>query len=1017
MVKNKFNNYVSFLKDVLDKDRLVVFAGSGISKDSGIPLWNELKKGIISYLNEDTSENDPLKIAQLLYNEKGEKEYNEIIKKLLYKDKGKYNPLHEFIFSLNSQHIITTNYDDFFEKVIEDEGLPFSLVSKDEDLPYAEHKRLLIKYHGDFENHNVVLKENDYLNFSNKNTLKEVFVKSLFSNKVILFVGYSVSDPNIKSLIKDIQFILKRHHQKAYWLSHKNEEEINVSEIDYFNDLGINIISSPNDFKIKEVDRLSSIGSKIYNLLNYISEFDNFQYRNVHTEILASGDKKDIIINELYESFKRFHFFKVLPKKLLVSLFPLNRNSPKEEDIYNLHDVVLTIHDEEIFNLIESYQGINDENFSKEQRKKLNFVLIRLIYSGIYFFGQEGGKTDTFGTRRAEKRIDLRDKINLTDNCECLSCTIGRLDYSSAISKISKYSIDHKSDLYDDLKFAYGLYEFKEYSRSYFAFKEIVLKSNRESRYEVGFLAKYNQKLLSYFVFNESFKNKNIEYEDAKKIEKEAEKIDLDAELNKLKFYADKDLFKLLKEIKEGVYIQRICNDIDKSQREVDEIISLIKRGGNRGGSSPFYELESNILKLNNFLGGNFIIDNGFSLINQYKNRSSVSFLNGYDLNLLLNNNIDDERHFFSTPKVEQFDNILISSIFDHTQPKELRQVFDELGLEDIKLCEEDRIVSRINNFLKSSYIEEKYFRGVSVNNNFQSYITTNRMFESEIVRILKNILLIVAYFDFKKETLNILLQRINHFIRYVNIDYRRKEISGFFSLIIYKKYKIIELTILLDSLSVLNERGLYFNDYVAVLEAIKLKNKKFVNKEFDVEAFRFGNNMYKATAIYKTLSAPLKAAFKKRIERELNENKCEQNYYFAINSRILNTKKVRSEYIDIMKKTVLAKPKLENGKQLFNKHNSFWVLQFADTINRNFIKKSELAYLDIKIDYYNFLFNPENFDQNKFNPKWLKELRYFSSIVERLSKIDYVKSKTQKYLEKNYDEELSKFYILLSKC
>ena len=73
----------------------------------------------------------------------------------------------------------------------------------------------MIKYHGDFENHNIVLKENDYLNYSKNNTLKEVFVKALFSNKVILFIGYSVSDPNIKLLIKDVQHILKKHHQKA----------------------------------------------------------------------------------------------------------------------------------------------------------------------------------------------------------------------------------------------------------------------------------------------------------------------------------------------------------------------------------------------------------------------------------------------------------------------------------------------------------------------------------------------------------------------------------------------------------------------------------------------------------------------------------------------------------------------------------------------------------------------------------------------------------------------------------
>ena len=37
---------------------------------------------------------------------------------------------------------------------------------------------LLIKYHGDFENKNIVFKETDYLEFSKNNTLKEIIVKT-----------------------------------------------------------------------------------------------------------------------------------------------------------------------------------------------------------------------------------------------------------------------------------------------------------------------------------------------------------------------------------------------------------------------------------------------------------------------------------------------------------------------------------------------------------------------------------------------------------------------------------------------------------------------------------------------------------------------------------------------------------------------------------------------------------------------------------------------------------------------
>ena len=45
-------------------------------------------------------------------------------------------------------YIITTNYD----TLIEDEIKNLQIVSKDEDLPYTNSNRMLIKMHGDFEN-------------------------------------------------------------------------------------------------------------------------------------------------------------------------------------------------------------------------------------------------------------------------------------------------------------------------------------------------------------------------------------------------------------------------------------------------------------------------------------------------------------------------------------------------------------------------------------------------------------------------------------------------------------------------------------------------------------------------------------------------------------------------------------------------------------------------------------------------------------------------------------------------
>src|SRR5690606_37189205 len=220
--------------------------------------------------------------------------------------KGIYNPLHEIIFELNPQHIITTNYDLYFENIIENKGLPFSVVSKDIDLPYAEHKNLLIKYHGDFENKNIVFKETDYLEFTKNNTLKEIFVKSLFSNKVILFVGYRVGDINLKLLIRDVQFLLTKHHQRAYLLSHNTD--ISTSEIKYFENLGINVISYCDKSlkSIKEINKLSSIGNSVHKQLEYIRDFNLFENERGKNNLTSKSN----IIDDIYTSLHRFYYFR-----------------------------------------------------------------------------------------------------------------------------------------------------------------------------------------------------------------------------------------------------------------------------------------------------------------------------------------------------------------------------------------------------------------------------------------------------------------------------------------------------------------------------------------------------------------------------------------------------------------------------------------------------------------------------------------------------------------------------------
>src|SRR5690606_8457710 len=118
----------------------------------------EIKKD----LDLPSNEGDFLKIPQIYYNERQQKEYVEKVRQVLKHKKLKHNEIHEEIFELKPEHVLTTNFEDLLEQVINKKSLPFSIVKEDSDLPYSYNTKLLVKIHGDLDSSNFVLKEDDY---------------------------------------------------------------------------------------------------------------------------------------------------------------------------------------------------------------------------------------------------------------------------------------------------------------------------------------------------------------------------------------------------------------------------------------------------------------------------------------------------------------------------------------------------------------------------------------------------------------------------------------------------------------------------------------------------------------------------------------------------------------------------------------------------------------------------------------------------------------------------------------
>ena len=62
--------------------------------------------------------------------------------------------------------------------------------------------------HGDIsEASSIVLKEQDYLDYSQNAVLIELFIKSLLTDHIVLFLGYSLNDYNIKLILSWLNYM------------------------------------------------------------------------------------------------------------------------------------------------------------------------------------------------------------------------------------------------------------------------------------------------------------------------------------------------------------------------------------------------------------------------------------------------------------------------------------------------------------------------------------------------------------------------------------------------------------------------------------------------------------------------------------------------------------------------------------------------------------------------------------------------------------------------------------------
>lgn len=277
-MEENYNLSIIQLKNSIKENSLVLFVGAGISANSNLPTWRELIQSFKKELDlPDGDSDDYLRVAQYYYDTFGKNQYTKKIEEVFFsKGTSKPNELHTLIEKIAPKHIITTNYDSLLEDQFENGLLKYNVVAEDKDIPYTSSERYLIKMHGDFSKKNIVLKEDDYLDYALNFPMVSTLIQSLIMNHTLLFVGYSLGDSTFNSIFRLIQNTFKLDAKFAYFYT---PEETSMIIREYYKKQGIIIVSNETS-SVEETDNQHQKYFSTKRFLEILAENRNVTVKN-----------------------------------------------------------------------------------------------------------------------------------------------------------------------------------------------------------------------------------------------------------------------------------------------------------------------------------------------------------------------------------------------------------------------------------------------------------------------------------------------------------------------------------------------------------------------------------------------------------------------------------------------------------------------------------------------------------------------------------------------------------------
>ncbi|WP_440122794.1 SIR2 family protein [Tenacibaculum sp. Ill] len=321
--KTNFKN----LNESYKKDQLVLVIGAGVSIEFGVPTWSNLLQllmvhtiekdsnspDVLSKLFNDIFTPNPLISGRYLqrYFEQNNSSFEKMVREVLYSkiNKEKESDLFNEIIKLcvapgkspNLNSIITYNFDDILEYKLNKTGLeiPYKTIHgigvdiKNGELPIYHVHGFLPETGKLNDSNKITFGENNYHEqYTNIYSWNNIVQINKFRDNTCLFIGSSLTDPNIRRLL-DIAYEQKGNKKNVHYIIKKriNRGDI-IKEIKSF---------EFDDELINNEKKIENVISSLIKLYERFEENDSASF-GVQTIWVEEWEEIPDILKKIRES-------------------------------------------------------------------------------------------------------------------------------------------------------------------------------------------------------------------------------------------------------------------------------------------------------------------------------------------------------------------------------------------------------------------------------------------------------------------------------------------------------------------------------------------------------------------------------------------------------------------------------------------------------------------------------------------------------------------------------------------